>query len=185
VTVVTVCIRHSSYIHLAVRKRPGRPGSLEVMSKVAASGFATAIALAMLAGMNIQGAATQQTAATEASYQVTQITDFVPVGQCRIEYDGLPETAQPAAMECEHAHWIARSWGGRVMHKTDAGLTEAASYEGRNDFTDVPTRELPRPGYCRAWLDGVAADAQPAESDCLVARRVAAEQNGRVLYMPL
>jgi hypothetical protein len=88
-------------------------------------------------------------------------------------------------MECEHAHWLAKSWGGRVMEQTGAGLVEAAAYEGRNDFAGVPVSELPRPGYCRAWLDDVAHDAQPVESDCRAARTMAAERGGRVIFMPL
>lgn len=153
------------------------------MSKVAASGFASAVAVAMLLGMGLdvsRPSATPQAAAT--SYDVS---DFTPQGQCRIRYEALPESHQPAAMECEHAHWIARSWGGQVLEMTDEGLSERASYRGRNDFNGVPAQALPRPGYCRAWIDGAALEAQPEETDCRTARRDAELRGGRVLYMPL
>lgn len=154
------------------------------MTKLAASGLATCFAIAMLAGS--AGALIEpapQTAA--AAMAISASVDTTRIGECRIQYDALPETHQPAAMECEHAHWIAQSWGGRVMEKTSEGLVDVATYEGRNDFTNVPVSELPRRGYCRAWIDGVAPEAQPAESDCVVARRTAAAQDGRVLFMPL
>jgi hypothetical protein len=158
--------------------------------KVAASGLATALALSLLVGTAGARLETQTAAVEPPSIRAAAITspiagvpaDELPhQGACRIWFDGVPAQRQPAAMDCEHAHWVAQRWGGRVINRD----RELAVYDGRNDFTGVPENALPRPGYCRAWIEGAAIDAQPDQSDCLEARRTAASQGGRVLYMPL
>lgn len=155
------------------------------MTKLSASGFATALALAMLAGSAIAMRGEQAEAAPEAAIIATVEPARLQSGQCRIHYAALPEDKQPAAMECEHAHWIAQRWGGAVLEGTEAGEIERAAYDGRNDFTGVPSEALPRAGYCRAWIEGVDAAEQPAESDCRVARQTASARGGRVIFMPL
>lgn len=153
------------------------------MSRLVASALATAISLAMLAGAALSSQAPAPAMASDAP--VGTLIAQPELGQCRIQYDELPLTHQPAAMECEHAHWIARTWGGRVLESTGEGVVERAAYDGRNDFTGVPASALPRRGYCRAWIEGRAPDMQPLENDCVVARREAAAFGGRVIFMPL
>lgn len=154
------------------------------MTKLAASGIATAFAVVMLGGSavaTLDRQAPQQARVTTMT--VVEESDNTRLGQCRIQYESLAADRQPAAMECEHAHWVAQRWGGRVVEKTGEGLVERAAYDGRNDFTGVPSSDLPRAGWCRAWIEGAAE--QPAQSDCRTAERTAAAEGGRVLFMPL
>jgi hypothetical protein len=155
------------------------------MTKLAASGFATAVALVMLAGSAVAGLEQHEAVASKQSPALLEPADTTPIGRCRIRFEGLADDRQPAAMECEHAHWVAQRWGGRVLEKTGAGLVERAVYDGHNDFTGLPAGAAPRAGYCRAWIDGLSLEDQPEDSDCRRAQRTAASEGGRVLYMPL
>jgi hypothetical protein len=147
VTHVTRRIQPPSYIHLVLRKHSAEYVCWGDMTKLAASGIATAFALVMLGGSAIS---TLQAAPVEAasptSFQTSAPVDRLRLGQCRIEYDALSADDQPAPMECEHAQWVAQRWGGRVVEKTGTGLVERAVYQGRNNFEGVPTAELPRAG---------------------------------------
>lgn len=159
-----------------------------MLVKVSASGLATILALSLLTGTAGAGLEPRSASPEVADVVVLESpisgvpADSLPTsGECRVWFDGIPADRQPVQSDCEHAHWVAERWGGRVI---DAHSVQA-SYEGRNDFAGVPANALPRPGYCRAWVDGATLDAQPAESDCLEARRTAASEGGRVLFMPL
>ncbi|MGQ0532292.1 MAG: hypothetical protein ACT4OF_06330 [Caulobacteraceae bacterium] len=156
------------------------------MTKLAASGLATAFALVMLGGSAVRDFQQRTPESLAQTAQMSEPVDSTRLGQCRIHYDALAEDRQPAAMECEHAHWVAQRWGGRVMEQTGEGLVERASYDGRNDFTGVPASAVPRAGWCRAWVDdGRPIETQPEQSDCRMAQRMADAEGGRVLYMPL
>ncbi len=160
------------------------------MTRLAATGSATALALLMLAasaGAQMQApavavqAVAPRPAITESPVRGVPAEELPGPGRCRIWYDALPTHRQPAQMDCEHADWLAKRWGGRVIDSNG----ERAAYDGRNDFSGVPAEELPRSGYCRAWIDDVAPALQPAQSDCRTAQRTASALGGRVLYMPL
>lgn len=154
------------------------------MSTLSASALATALAIAAVAAMATSGV--QRDRDPEAlRTPIALSVDPTEPGRCRIRYEALPSANQPAAMECEHAKWIAERWGGTVLEKTNAGYRTLSAHEGENDFSGVPVEELPRAGYCRPWLDGVAPAAQPPQGDCRWARRVADAEGGRVLFMPL
>ena len=156
--------------------------------------FSSILGLVALAAMASSNLGEQTEAATPAQQPMPQAVSTIegvpsealpPSGQCRIFFDHVRIDKQPAAMECEHARWLAHSWGGRLVSVTGLKVTLVAAYHGRNDFTGVPAEALPPAGYCRAWLNGVANERQPQYSDCVVARRIVETQPGRVLFMPL
>jgi hypothetical protein len=159
------------------------------MKTFAASAFAACAVMAIAVG--VAGAGPRPAPVTpmiagpahavESSIRGVLVDALPQAGQCRLWYDALPVDRQAAPMDCEHANWLVRTWGGRVI----AHDAELAAYQGRNDFDGVPTAALPQRGFCRAWLDDVAPDQQPAESDCLVARRIVEHAHGRVLFMPI
>lgn len=150
------------------------------MSKPVAFSIVALVAIGVLGG-----AAELRPAPAAAAVEAPGPVDYTPVGRCRIRYEGLSADRQPQDMDCRHAHWVAARWGGLVVEGTTDGEVEAAAYEGPNDFTGVPSTALPRAGWCRAWIDGRAAEAQPPMSDCREARRAARQEGGRVLFMPL
>ena len=161
------------------------------MRRFVISGLFGIAALASIAAANLIPTTEASTPIQAPLPQAVSTIEGVPTealpasGQCRIFFDNVEISRQPAAMECEHAIWLARSWGGRVVGVTGTVASVLASYEGRNDFTGVPSTALPPRGYCRAWIDGLATDQQPSPSDCVEARHIAQSENGRVLFMPL
>ncbi|MES1201277.1 MAG: hypothetical protein ABUS57_07485 [Pseudomonadota bacterium] len=153
--------------------------------------FAAMSAFALMAATSLSlGAANEPDSVAAAPAQPSAIAglmtnDLPESGECRLWYDALPEGRQPASMNCEHALWVARHWGGRVIQADETGAREIASFDGANDFTGVPEQALPNPGYCKVWIEGLPLDMQPVESDCRKAKRIAHEQRGRLLFMPL
>jgi hypothetical protein len=47
--------------------------------------------------------------------------------------------------------------------------------------TEVPKGDLPPPGMCRIWIDGVPPNKQPASTDCATAVKNR-PSNGRVIF---
>ena len=47
--------------------------------------------------------------------------------------------------------------------------------------SEVPQKDLPPPGMCRIWIDGVPSNKQPASTDCPTAVKNR-PSNGRVLF---
>lgn len=155
---------------------------VRLTSLIACIAMATVLTATGAGSTDVAQASSDAAAAPEASGIDGVPAEALPQrGQCKLWYDALPVSRQAAQMDCEHAHWLARTWGGRVIDHD----RELARYDGRNDFTGVPLSALPQRGFCRAWLSGVAADAQPIESDCRVARQIADRGHGRVIFMPL
>ena len=161
------------------------------MGRLALSGLIALAALA--ASANMSGGAMTEAATppmTPLAHAVSHIegvpSEALPEsGRCRIWFNDIPTAKQPAAMECEHATWIAHSWGGRVIAVNGLDAEVVAQFDGRDDFSGVPAQALPPRGYCRAWIADRPLEAQPQASDCVVARRIAAANDGRVLFMPL
>jgi hypothetical protein len=57
----------------------------------------------------------------------------------------------------------------------------AAAQDKQPGRTEVPKKDLPPPGMCRIWIDGVPPDKQPASTDCATAVKNR-PSNGRVIF---
>lgn len=62
-----------------------------------------------------------------------------------------------------------------------AGTSEAQVRNGQSQ--GIPPGQMPRPGQCRVWYDGVSPGRQPAPTNCDQAERIASrDRNARVIY---
>jgi hypothetical protein len=69
----------------------------------------------------------------------------------------------------------------RIALVIGGALFAATSVAGAQMRDNIPQGQMPSPGMCRVWLDGVPAGRQPAQTDCVTARR-SAPANSRIIY---
>jgi hypothetical protein len=69
----------------------------------------------------------------------------------------------------------------RIAMMIGSALFAATSVAGAQVHDNVPPGMMPSAGMCRVWIDGVPPGRQPAQTDCVTARRTA-PSNARVLY---
>lgn len=71
---------------------------------------------------------------------------------------------------------------GAVIFALTASPLEA-QVRGRTGAQGIPPGQLPPPGMCRVWYDGVAPGRQPRATSCNEAERIASRnRNARVIY---
>ena len=149
------------------------------MTKLAASGIATAFALVMLGGSAV--ATLDQPSpepANVTSMSVAAPSDNTRFGQCRIQYDTLADDRQPAAMECEHAHWVAQRWGSARVASTQLAIS------GLCCLATPFAIDAPAPLFY-AWLVlwGITVSGDSPQFSTLTARNAPPQAVGSVLTL--